>query len=162
MILYFFPEVKCKGNTQIIRLEKTEKRHQAVVTLNLRPFLLQKCFSVFSFTNVAAKLFLNFRNMKRVWDLGHCETNVKNLFQNAAWNSICESTPIHRNPCQKRRCDPIVTSLDAAKKDKRIEVHFLMTICFATHIKVTANVAISKTKIDLISLYLVRKKTNPL
>ena len=75
-----------------------------------------------------------------------------------ARNSICESTPIHRNPYQKRRCDPIVTSLDAAKKDKRIEVHFLMTICFATHIKVTANVAISKTKIDLISLYLVRKK----
>ena len=83
---------------------------------------------------------------------------MKNLFQNASRNSICESTPIHRNPYQKRRCDPIVTSLDAAKKDKRIEVHFLMTICFATHIKVTANVAISKTKIDLISLYLVRKK----
>ena len=83
---------------------------------------------------------------------------MKNLFQNAAQNSISKSTPIHRNPCQKRRCDPIVTSLDAAKKDKRIEVHFLMTICFATHIKVTANVAISKTKIDLISLYLVRKK----
>ena len=82
----------------------------------------------------------------------------KNFYQYAARNSTCESTPIHRNPCQKRRCDPIVTSLDAAKKDKRIEVHFLMTICFATHIKVTANVAISKTKIDLISLYLVHKK----
>ena len=86
------------------------------------------------------------------------KSTYKSLYQYAAQNFMCESTPIHRNPCQKRRCDPIVTSLDAAKKDKRIEVHFLMTICFATHIKVTANVAISKTKIDLISLYLVSKK----